>query len=83
MMRFLQKTKDEALQQAVKRRGQIFGAGLLAASIMACAPVIDNRGYFFDDRSVESIIKGTTTQTMVRDSLGSPTTVNNIQTQAE
>jgi hypothetical protein len=35
MMRFLQKTKDEALQQAVKRRGQIFGAGLLAASIMA------------------------------------------------
>ena len=82
MMRFLQKTKDEALQQAVKRRGQIFGASLLAASIMACAPVIDNRGYFFDDRSVENIEKGTTTQTMVRDIFGSPTTVNRLNTES-
>jgi outer membrane protein assembly factor BamE (lipoprotein component of BamABCDE complex) len=72
-MRFRQKTKDTVLGQAVKRRGSIFAAGLLTASIMACAPVIDNRGYFFDDRSVNDIEKGVTNQEAVRETFGSPT----------
>lgn len=71
-MRFRQKTKDAALGQAVKRRGQIFAAGLLTATIMACAPVIDNRGYFFDDRSVDNIEKGVTNKEAVRETFGSP-----------
>ena len=81
-MRFLQKTKDAASQQAVKRRGSILTAGLLTVSIMACAPVIDNRGYFFDDRSLETIKKGVTTQTMMRDSFGSATTVSTFNDNA-
>ena len=71
-MRFRQKTKDAALGQAVKRRGPIFAAGLLTATIMACAPVIDNRGYFFDDRSVDNIEKGITNKEAVRETFGSP-----------
>ena len=71
-MRFRQKTKDAALGQAVKRRGPIFAAGLLTATIMACAPVIDNRGYFFDDRSVDNIEKGVTDKEAVRETFGSP-----------
>lgn len=72
-MRFRQKTKDTVLGQAVKGRSSIFAAGLLTASIMACAPVIDNRGYFFDDRSVNDIEKGVTNQEAVRETFGSPT----------
>ena len=71
-MRFRQKTKDAVLGQAVKRRGPIFTAGLLTATIMACAPVIDNRGYFFDDRSVDNIEKGVTNKEAVRETFGSP-----------
>ena len=71
-MRFRQKTKDAALGQSVKRRGPIFAAGLLTATIMACAPVIDNRGYFFDDRSVDNIEKGVTNKEAVRETFGSP-----------
>ena len=71
-MRFRQKTKDAALGQAVKRRGPFFAAGLLTATIMACAPVIDNRGYFFDDRSVDNIEKGVTNKEAVRETFGSP-----------
>lgn len=71
-MRFRQKTKDAALGQAVKRRGPVFATGLLTVTIMACAPVIDNRGYFFDDRSVDNIEKGVTNKEAVRETFGSP-----------
>ena len=81
-MRFRQKTKDAVFGQAVKRRGSILSAGLLTASILACAPVIDNRGYFFDDRSVENIEKGVTDQSAVRDRFGSPTSVSKINNEA-
>jgi outer membrane protein assembly factor BamE (lipoprotein component of BamABCDE complex) len=75
-MRFRQKTKDAAFGQAVKCRGSVFTAGLLSASLLACAPVIDNRGYFFDNRSIADIEKGVTDQTTVRDTFGSPTSVS-------
>jgi len=76
------KSKEQDLQQAVKRRGGSIMAAVLAASIVACAPVIDNRGYFFDDRSVDSIEKGVTSQTNIRDNFGSPTNISNINNQA-
>ncbi|CAI8184044.1 MAG: Uncharacterised protein [Alphaproteobacteria bacterium] len=81
-MRFRQKTKDAVFGQAVKRRGSILSAGLLTASILACAPVIDNRGYFFDDRSEENIEKGVTDQSAVRDRFGSPTSISKINNEA-
>ncbi|HAT07832.1 MAG TPA: outer membrane protein assembly factor BamE [Rhodobiaceae bacterium] len=71
-MRFRQKTKEMPLGPTVKHRGPVFAAGLLTATIMACAPVIDNRGYFFDDRSVDSIEKGVTKKEAVRETFGSP-----------
>ena len=77
-MQFRQKTKDAAFGQAVKRRGSVFAAGLLSASILACAPVIDNRGYFFDNRSIADIEKGVSDQTTVRDTFGSPTSVSKL-----
>jgi len=76
------KSKEQDLQQAVKRRGGSIMAAVLAASIVACAPVIDNRGYFFDDRSVDSIEKGVTSHTNIRDNFGSPTNISNINNQA-
>lgn len=81
-MLFRHKSKEQDLQQAVKRRGGSIMAAVLAASIVACAPVIDNRGYFFDDRSVDSIEKGVTSQTNIRDNFGSPTNISNINNQA-
>ena len=77
-MRFRQKTKNAAFGQTVKRRGSIFAVGLLGASILACAPVIDNRGYFFDNRSIADIEKGVTSQTFVRDTFGSPTSISRL-----
>ncbi len=81
-MRFRQKTKDSVFGQAVKRRGSILSAGLLTVSILACAPVINNRGYFFDDRSVANIEKGVTVQSEVHDRFGSPTTVSKTNNEA-
>lgn len=81
-MLFRHKSKEQDLQQAVKRRGGSIMAAVLAASIVACAPVIDNRGYFFDDRSLDSIEKGVTSQTNIRDNFGSPTNISNINNQA-
>ena len=74
-MRFRQETKDAAYGQAVKYCVSVFAAGLLSASLLACAPVIDNRGYFFDNRSIADIEKGVTDQMTVRDTFGSPTSV--------
>ena len=71
-MLFRQKTKEVPLGPPFKRRGSVFAAGLLTATIMACAPVIDNRGYFFDDRSVDNIEKGVTKKEVVRETFGSP-----------
>ena len=77
-MRFRQKTKDAALGQAVKRRGSVLVAGLVSISILACAPVIDNRGYFFDNRSIADIEKGVTDQAGVRGKFGSPTSISRL-----
>ncbi|MCH1568284.1 MAG: outer membrane protein assembly factor BamE [Parvibaculales bacterium] len=81
-MRIRQKTKDRTFRQAVNRRGQLLRAGVLALTLSACAPVIDNRGYFFDSRSVDRIKKGETTQSIVRESFGSPTSVSKINNEA-
>ena len=61
-MRFRQNNRY-GFRQAVKRRGSVFAAGLVSVSILACSPVIDNRGYFFDNRSIADIEKGVTDQT--------------------
>lgn len=77
-MRFHEKTTDTAFGQAVKRRGSVLVAGLVSISILACAPVIDNRGYFFDNRSIADIERGVTDQAAVRGIFGSPTSISKL-----
>lgn len=63
---------------ATLRRSPWLTAGLVAGSLLACAPVIDNRGYIFDDRQIETLEKGVTRMETVRDTFGSPSTVTSM-----
>ena len=61
-------------------RGAAVGLTLLAS--VACAPVIDNRGYIFDDRLLKTLDKGSSSMDSVRERFGSPTTVTSLNGQA-
>jgi outer membrane protein assembly factor BamE (lipoprotein component of BamABCDE complex) len=50
----------------------------LLAPLSACAPVIDNRGYVFDERQISSLKKGITKRQTIQDSFGSPSTVTKL-----
>lgn len=50
----------------------------VAAALLACAPVIDNRGYIFDESQIETLQKGVTQMDTVRESFGSPSTVTSM-----
>jgi outer membrane protein assembly factor BamE (lipoprotein component of BamABCDE complex) len=53
-------------------------SGLLAASIFACAPVVDNRGYVFNENLLPQIQKGTTKADTLIEVFGSPSTVSTL-----
>ena len=53
-------------------------AGLVAGSIMACAPVIDQRGYVFQDDIADRIQIGQTSYQQTKDLLGTPTTSSTL-----
>lgn len=76
MPRIQQAKADSKLPQgrASLLRRAALGLTLLVAGT-ACAPVIDNRGYIFDDRLIQTLDKGSSSMDSVRDSFGSPTTV--------
>ncbi len=46
----------------------------LLMPLQACAPVIDNRGYIFDQRQIDGLKKGSTTKQAVQNNFGSPST---------
>ena len=75
MPRIQQAKADSKLPQgrASLLRSAVLGLTLLVGSA-ACAPVIDNRGYIFDDRLLQTLDKGSSSMDSVRDSFGSPTT---------
>lgn len=50
----------------------------LLAPIQACAPVIDNRGYVFNDSQISSLKKGSTKRQVVQNNFGSPSTVTKL-----
>lgn len=82
-MKFSETAKAELKNRGVaKRPMQALAAGLLTASLLACAPVIDNRGYVFDQRQIDRLAKGSSTLDGVRSDFGSPTTVSRFNGQA-
>ncbi len=52
--------------------------GLAMACLLACAPVIDNRGYVFDESLLPQLKVGTTSQTDIITLMGSPSTTSTL-----
>ena len=52
--------------------------GLAIACLVACAPVIDNRGYVFDESLLPQLKVGTTSQTDIITLMGSPSTASTL-----
>jgi outer membrane protein assembly factor BamE (lipoprotein component of BamABCDE complex) len=57
-------------------------AGLVGGSLLACAPIIDQRGYVFNDRLIERLEIGKTNLQQTIDILGSPSTTSEINGKA-
>ena len=71
---------DSKLPQRARKsiRRPLLATAALTAALMACAPVIDNRGYIFDDRLLDSLQKGVTSKDTVRSTFGSPSTIASL-----
>ena len=57
-------------------------AGLIGGALLACAPIIDQRGYVFDDRLIERLEIGKTNIDQTLAILGSPSTTSEINGKA-
>ena len=68
----------KASSKLTQRRAPILATSLLTFALLACAPVIDNRGYIHDDSLIESLKKGSSSMEGVRDTFGSPTTITSL-----
>ena len=60
-----------------KKSGHLI-ATVCAASLLACAPVIHNRGYIFQQESLDKLVAGNTTKDEVRSIMGSPSSIATI-----
>ena len=67
-----------------KRKNRFRGAatGLAMTGLLACAPVIDNRGYVFDESLLPQLKVGTTSQTDIITLMGSPSTASTLNSGA-
>ena len=82
-MKFSETAKAEIKNNGVANRPMHWLAtALVTCSLLACAPVIDNRGYVFDQRQIDELEKGGSTLDSVREGFGSPTSVSNLNGQA-
>ncbi len=63
-----------------KRKNWLRGAatGLVMSGLLACAPVIDNRGYVFDESLLPQLVVGTTSEADIIAIMGSPSTVSTL-----
>ena len=52
--------------------------GLVMSGLLACAPVIDNRGYVFDESLLPQLVVGTTSEADIIAIMGSPSTVSTL-----
>jgi outer membrane protein assembly factor BamE (lipoprotein component of BamABCDE complex) len=53
-------------------------SALVTGSILACAPVIDNRGYVFNDSFLPLLKKGESNRDSISEVFGSPSTKSNF-----
>ena len=56
--------------------------GLTMSGLLAFAPVIDNRGYVFDETLLPQLIVGTTSEAEIITIMGSPSTVSTLNSGA-
>ncbi len=61
---------------------KLVAAGVLISTLLACAPVIDNRGFVFDENALTTLQKGASTMDSVRDTFGSPSTITSLNNNA-
>ena len=52
--------------------------GMVMSGLLACAPVIDNRGYVFDESLLPQLVVGTTSEADIINIMGSPSTVSTL-----
>lgn len=85
-MKFSRTAKADCQKHGVANRpmrpARLLATTLLVCSILACAPVIDNRGYIFDQKQIDTLQKGSSSLDGVRGSFGSPTAVSSFNGQA-
>lgn len=72
------KAQTLKLNATIRPARKALMAGLLAASIFACAPVVDNRGYVFNENLLPQIQKGATKSDTLIEIFGSPSAVSNF-----
>ncbi|MGC6534584.1 MAG: outer membrane protein assembly factor BamE [Parvibaculales bacterium] len=75
-MPHIQQVKADS--KMTQHKKPLLATALLGAALLACAPVVDNRGYVFDDRLLETLQKDVTSMNAVRDTFGSPTTITSL-----
>ncbi|MGC6476588.1 MAG: outer membrane protein assembly factor BamE [Parvibaculales bacterium] len=61
-----------------KKKSNHLIATVCAASLLACSPVIHNRGYIFQQESLDKLVAGSTTKDEVRSIMGSPSSIATI-----
>ena len=63
-----------------KRKNWLRGSatGLVMSGLLACAPVIDNRGYVFDESLLPQLVVGTTSEADIITIMGSPSAVSTL-----
>lgn len=65
-----------------KGQGPKLALAAMGAALLACAPVVDNRGYVFDDTLVSQLKKQSMTLQQATGLLGSPSTRSSINGEA-
>lgn len=69
---------DNATIRPQRRIAKIALGGLLAGALFACAPVVDNRGYVFNESLLTQLQKNVSNRETIAASFGSPSTVSTL-----
>lgn len=79
-MPFIEQVKAKTMTSnaTIRPARKALMTALMAASILACAPVVDNRGYVFNESLLPEIQKGTTKADTLMEIFGSPSTVSSL-----
>ena len=62
----------------LRHKSALLSVAVITAALWACAPVVDNRGYVFNEKLLPQIEKNVTTRDSIDTIFGSPSTVSNL-----